>query len=129
MASPKVPVFQALKEKIKLAIERKLKDAEGQRKKAMELTKGRITECIGDLDLLRRMVLRNTFFCDYKYIFKFLVYRELRTEFEENISLASKISIFEKLEVVANATLPSCFWLARERGFKTKITNLMACRY
>ncbi|KAG5600461.1 hypothetical protein H5410_031831 [Solanum commersonii] len=27
--------------------------------------------------------------------------------------------------VVANATLPSCFLLAQERGFKTKITELM----
>ncbi|KAG5631966.1 hypothetical protein H5410_003683 [Solanum commersonii] len=33
--------------------------------------------------------------------------------------------MFESLELIANATLPSCFWLARERGFKTKITDLM----
>ena len=36
-----------------------LEDAEGQSKKAMELTKGRIAELIGDPDLLHRMVLRN----------------------------------------------------------------------
>uniref|UniRef100_M1DS08 Uncharacterized protein n=1 Tax=Solanum tuberosum TaxID=4113 RepID=M1DS08_SOLTU len=38
-----------------------LEDAEGQSKKAMNLTKGRIAELIGDLDLLRRMVLRSIF--------------------------------------------------------------------
>ncbi|WMV24592.1 hypothetical protein MTR67_017977 [Solanum verrucosum] len=36
-------------------------DAEGQSKKVMELTKGRIAEWIGDPDLLRRMVLRSIF--------------------------------------------------------------------
>uniref|UniRef100_M1A3C6 Polyprotein protein n=1 Tax=Solanum tuberosum TaxID=4113 RepID=M1A3C6_SOLTU len=36
-------------------------DAEGQSKKAMKLTKGRIAEWIGDPNLLRRMVLRSTF--------------------------------------------------------------------
>ncbi|KAG5599406.1 hypothetical protein H5410_030776 [Solanum commersonii] len=61
-----------------------LEDAEGQRKKAMELTKGRIADLFGDPDLQ---------------------------------------------VVVANAILPSCFWLTRERGFKTKITELMACGY
>ncbi|WMV50336.1 hypothetical protein MTR67_043721 [Solanum verrucosum] len=39
-----------------------LEDAEGKSKKAMELIKGRIAEWIGDPDLLRRMVLRSTFF-------------------------------------------------------------------
>ncbi len=38
-----------------------LEDAEGQSKKAMELTKGWIAELIGDPDLLRRMVLHNIF--------------------------------------------------------------------
>uniref|UniRef100_M1DG25 Uncharacterized protein n=1 Tax=Solanum tuberosum TaxID=4113 RepID=M1DG25_SOLTU len=38
-----------------------LEVAEGQSKKAMELTKGRIAEWISDPDLLRRIVLRNTF--------------------------------------------------------------------
>uniref|UniRef100_M1DWY9 Uncharacterized protein n=1 Tax=Solanum tuberosum TaxID=4113 RepID=M1DWY9_SOLTU len=38
-----------------------LKDAEGQSKKAMELTKGRITDLFGKPDLLRRMVLRSIF--------------------------------------------------------------------
>lgn len=38
-----------------------LEVAEGQSKKAMKLTKGRIAEWIGDPDLLRRMVLRSTF--------------------------------------------------------------------
>ncbi|WMV50049.1 hypothetical protein MTR67_043434 [Solanum verrucosum] len=37
-----------------------LKVVEGQSKKAMELTKGRIAEWIGDPDLLCRMVLRST---------------------------------------------------------------------
>uniref|UniRef100_M1DS88 Integrase core domain containing protein n=1 Tax=Solanum tuberosum TaxID=4113 RepID=M1DS88_SOLTU len=40
-----------------------LEDAEGQRKKAMKLTKGRIAELIVDPDLLRRMVLRNILLC------------------------------------------------------------------
>ncbi|KAG5615904.1 hypothetical protein H5410_015728 [Solanum commersonii] len=31
--------------------------------------------------------------------------------------------------VVANTISSSCFWLARERGFKTKTTKLMACSY
>uniref|UniRef100_M1DDP2 Uncharacterized protein n=1 Tax=Solanum tuberosum TaxID=4113 RepID=M1DDP2_SOLTU len=38
-----------------------LEDAEGQSKRAMELTKGRIAEWIGDPDLLRRLVLPNIF--------------------------------------------------------------------
>jgi len=38
-----------------------LEDAEGQSRKAMNMTKGRIAELIGDPDLLRRMVLRNIF--------------------------------------------------------------------
>uniref|UniRef100_M1E046 Uncharacterized protein n=1 Tax=Solanum tuberosum TaxID=4113 RepID=M1E046_SOLTU len=79
ITSPKVPVRQALKEKIKSARERssrpvverfrnavigspkvtELEDVEGQSKKAMELTKGQIAELIGDPDLLHRMVLRN----------------------------------------------------------------------
>uniref|UniRef100_M1DN65 Uncharacterized protein n=1 Tax=Solanum tuberosum TaxID=4113 RepID=M1DN65_SOLTU len=50
-----------------------LEDAEGQSKKAMELTIGRIAKWIGDPDLLRRMVLRITFFGDYKYMSEFLV--------------------------------------------------------
>ncbi|KAG5615191.1 hypothetical protein H5410_015015, partial [Solanum commersonii] len=61
-----------------------LEDTEGQSKKVIEVTKGRIAKLIDDPNLLI---------------------------------------------VVANATLPSCFWLARERGFKTKITELMACGY
>ncbi|WMV09025.1 hypothetical protein MTR67_002410, partial [Solanum verrucosum] len=51
----------------------KLKDAEGQGKRAMKLTKGRIAESIIDPALLRRLVLRNTFFGNYKYLFEFLV--------------------------------------------------------
>uniref|UniRef100_M1DJN1 Uncharacterized protein n=1 Tax=Solanum tuberosum TaxID=4113 RepID=M1DJN1_SOLTU len=38
-----------------------LEDAEGQSKKALKLTKGRIAELIGDPDLLRRMVLPSIF--------------------------------------------------------------------
>ncbi|WMV45308.1 hypothetical protein MTR67_038693 [Solanum verrucosum] len=38
-----------------------LEEAEGQRKKAMELNKGRITELIGEPDLLPRMVFHNIF--------------------------------------------------------------------
>ncbi|WMV45600.1 hypothetical protein MTR67_038985, partial [Solanum verrucosum] len=45
-----------------------LEDAKGQSKKAMELTKGRIAKWIGNLDLLRRMVLRIIFFGNYKYM-------------------------------------------------------------
>jgi len=68
--SPKVLVCQDLKEKINSAIERssrravlrcsvgmsnvtELEDAQGQSKKTMELTKGRIAELIGEPDLLR----------------------------------------------------------------------------
>uniref|UniRef100_M1DE16 Polyprotein protein n=1 Tax=Solanum tuberosum TaxID=4113 RepID=M1DE16_SOLTU len=81
MTSPKVPIYQALKKKIMLVIERssrrvaerfhdavigsrkvtKLEDTEGQSKNVIELTKGRIAELIGDPDLLRRMVLRIIF--------------------------------------------------------------------
>uniref|UniRef100_M1DT26 Uncharacterized protein n=1 Tax=Solanum tuberosum TaxID=4113 RepID=M1DT26_SOLTU len=81
MISPKVPVCQTLKEKIKSAMEWsswrvskrfrdvvldrpkviELEDAEDQGKKAMELTKGRIAEWISNPDLLRRLVLRNIF--------------------------------------------------------------------
>uniref|UniRef100_M1BYY5 Uncharacterized protein n=1 Tax=Solanum tuberosum TaxID=4113 RepID=M1BYY5_SOLTU len=39
----------------------KLEDVEGQSKKVMELTKGRIAELIGDPDLLHRMILRNIY--------------------------------------------------------------------
>ncbi|WMV40999.1 hypothetical protein MTR67_034384, partial [Solanum verrucosum] len=39
----------------------KLEDVEGQSKKAMELTKGRITELINSPDLLRRIVFRSIF--------------------------------------------------------------------
>ncbi|WMV13625.1 hypothetical protein MTR67_007010 [Solanum verrucosum] len=79
--SPKVLVCQALKEKIKSTRERssrcvaewfhdavigspkviELEYAEGQIKKAMELTKGRIAELIGDPELLRRMDFRSIF--------------------------------------------------------------------
>ncbi|KAG5630812.1 hypothetical protein H5410_002529, partial [Solanum commersonii] len=110
MISPKVSACQAIKEKIKWAIERssrqmvprcsarspkviELKDAEGQIKMEMELTKWQITEWIGDLDLLCRMYL--------------------------------SIIVLNYQVVVANATLPSSFWLARDTGFKTKITDLM----
>ncbi|WMV33037.1 hypothetical protein MTR67_026422, partial [Solanum verrucosum] len=48
------------------------KDVEGQRKKAMELTKGRIAEWIGDPDLVCRLNLCCTLFDNYKYLFKFL---------------------------------------------------------
>uniref|UniRef100_M0ZZI2 Uncharacterized protein n=1 Tax=Solanum tuberosum TaxID=4113 RepID=M0ZZI2_SOLTU len=48
-----------------------LEDAEGQSKKAMELTKGQIAEWIGDPDLLRRLDLLSTFFDTYKYLFQF----------------------------------------------------------
>ena len=51
--SPKVTEFQ---------------DAEGQSKKMIELTKGRID----DPNLLLQVDLRGTFFGDYKYLFKFL---------------------------------------------------------
>ncbi|KAG5589996.1 hypothetical protein H5410_040510 [Solanum commersonii] len=61
-----------------------LEDVEGQSKKEMKLTKGRITELINDPDLL---------------------------------------------VVVAIATIPSCFKLARERDFETKITELMVYGY
>uniref|UniRef100_M1D8H0 Uncharacterized protein n=1 Tax=Solanum tuberosum TaxID=4113 RepID=M1D8H0_SOLTU len=78
MILPKVPACQAIKGKIKSAIEMstrqmdprcsarspkvtELEDAEGQIKKAMELTKWQIKEWIGDPDLLRRIVLRSTF--------------------------------------------------------------------
>ncbi|KAG5614615.1 hypothetical protein H5410_014439 [Solanum commersonii] len=69
LVSLNVPMYQALKEKIKLLIEKSsrqvveqfrdampyrtklqdLKDAEGKSKKAIQLTNGRITEWIGDL--------------------------------------------------------------------------------
>lgn len=83
----------------------------------MELTKGRIVQCIGDPDLLRRMVRLGTDFGNSKYIFTFIVYYlfpirrihfsaivpvwclELINEFLDNISLALKISIFEKYEM------------------------------
>uniref|UniRef100_M1DNW1 Uncharacterized protein n=1 Tax=Solanum tuberosum TaxID=4113 RepID=M1DNW1_SOLTU len=81
MISPKVPMYQALKEKIKSARERssrrfaerfrdaviglpkvtELENVEGQTKKAMKLTKGRIAELIGDPNLLRLMALHNIF--------------------------------------------------------------------
>ncbi|WMV08524.1 hypothetical protein MTR67_001909 [Solanum verrucosum] len=90
--SPNVPVCQALKEKIKSPIDRSsrrvteqfrdtvpyrpklqdFKDVEGKSKKAIQMTKGRIAEWIGDLDLLRQLVLHNTLFDNYKYLFKFL---------------------------------------------------------
>uniref|UniRef100_M1DVP7 Uncharacterized protein n=1 Tax=Solanum tuberosum TaxID=4113 RepID=M1DVP7_SOLTU len=38
-----------------------LEDAEGEGRKVMELTKGRIGEWIGEPDLLRRVALRSTF--------------------------------------------------------------------
>ncbi|WMV09200.1 hypothetical protein MTR67_002585 [Solanum verrucosum] len=89
---PNVPVYQALKEKIKSVIEsssprvaerfrgtvlycpklQDLKDAEGKCKKVIQMTNGRISEWIGDPDLFHQLVLRITLFGNYKYLFKFL---------------------------------------------------------
>ncbi|WMV50369.1 hypothetical protein MTR67_043754 [Solanum verrucosum] len=49
-----------------------LKDAEGKSKNAIQMTKGQIIEWIGDPDLLRGLVLQNTLFDNYKYLFKLL---------------------------------------------------------
>ncbi|KAG5631829.1 hypothetical protein H5410_003546 [Solanum commersonii] len=130
MFSPKFPEFQALKEKINASSPKvtELEDDEGQRKKVMELMKWWITEWISDPNLLRQMVLHSTFLATINTFLN--IYLKLRTMSIETIfSLALKISIFLKLEMVANATLPSCFWLAQERGFKTKITELIVCGY
>ncbi|KAG5606062.1 hypothetical protein H5410_027554, partial [Solanum commersonii] len=111
-----------------------LEVAEGQSKKVMELTKWWITEWIRDPNLLHRMVLRSTFLATINTLLNsYFQVRKLRTKFRENISFSWKICRFPFLRnwkvVVANATLPSCFWLARERYFKTKITDLMVCGY
>ncbi len=79
MISPKVQMCQDQKEKIMSARERnnqhvaewfrdalirlskvpELEDTEGQSKKAMELTKGWISEWLRDLNLLRRVIFRS----------------------------------------------------------------------
>ncbi|KAG5605903.1 hypothetical protein H5410_027395, partial [Solanum commersonii] len=55
---------------------------------------------------------------------KNLIERQYFLSFED-----LKIFISKKLEVVANTTLTLCFWLAREKGFKTKITESMVGGY
>ncbi|WP_205532554.1 hypothetical protein, partial [Pectobacterium brasiliense] len=50
-----------------------LEFAEGQCRKAIQITKGRIADWIGDPDLLHRVILRSTLLDNYKYFFEFLV--------------------------------------------------------
>ncbi|KAG5577370.1 hypothetical protein H5410_057504, partial [Solanum commersonii] len=98
-----VPLYSATSPKV---IE--LKDAESPGKRVMKLTKRWIIECIDDPDLLCRLIIERQYFLSSEYW---------------------KAFIYMKLEVVANTILTSCFWLARERGFKTKITESMVCGY
>ncbi|KAG5580076.1 hypothetical protein H5410_050703 [Solanum commersonii] len=115
LVSPNAPAYQALKEKIKLAKERSswrvvklFRDAVLYRPKLQDLldAEGKSKKAI-------QMTKGR------------IIYLELRTQFDRHFSLALKISISKKLEEVANTIL----WLARERGFKTKITESMVCGY
>uniref|UniRef100_M1DPS0 Uncharacterized protein n=1 Tax=Solanum tuberosum TaxID=4113 RepID=M1DPS0_SOLTU len=85
ITSPKVPVCQALKEKVKSA-----------RKRSSRRVAKKFCDAVLDCPKLRNLKMRKA---------------------------------KEKRVVVANVTLPSCSWLARKRGLKTKITELMVHGY
>uniref|UniRef100_M1DYE3 Uncharacterized protein n=1 Tax=Solanum tuberosum TaxID=4113 RepID=M1DYE3_SOLTU len=110
MISSKVPVCQALKVKIKSAIE-----------KSSRRVAERFCDAVLDLPKLQNLKMLKA-------------KAKWRWNLPKGGSLSGSVILTYCAEwsfathfwvVVANATLPSCFWLDRERGFKTKITDLL----
>ncbi|KAG5606400.1 hypothetical protein H5410_027892, partial [Solanum commersonii] len=88
-----------------------LEDVEGKSKNAIELTKGRIIEWIGDPDLLRRMFLK----------FK-------NSKFGDNIFLSFENFHFREIGSACKCSSNFMFLACSRESFKTKITDLMLKR-
>ncbi|KAG5589976.1 hypothetical protein H5410_040490, partial [Solanum commersonii] len=101
IVSPNVPMCQALKEKIKSAI-----------KMSSCAISPKVTELeVAEVQSKKTMELTKGQIAEWigdPDLLRRIVFRSTSLRAE-----------------VANATLPLCFWLARERGFETKITDLM----